>query len=850
VTDTREPTAPSLEIAHVLFMDIMAYSTLHMDRQHQLLHELQEAVRNTSAFNRAQFEDQLIRLPTGDGMAMVFFRDPEAPVRCALELSKALRNHPDIKLRMGIHSGPVYRVADINANRNVAGGGINIAQRVMDCGDAGHILVSATEAEVLGQVSSWCAMLHDLGEVEVKHGVRLHLYNLYTEEAGSPEVPKKIGAQWAAVSQVASDAKRRKLSPVMIAGIAVLVLATLGGWLFYAHKAHALSSTDTIVLGDFMNKTGDAVFDDTLRQGLAVQLEQSPFLRLVSDQLIQQTLHLMGQPADAKLTPEIARDLCQRAGSKAYLSGSIASLGSQYVLGLKAVSCLTGDTLAEEQERAAGKEQVLSAMDKAAPKLRAKLGESLSTVQKFDTPVEQATTPSLEALQAYSQGRKTLTGKGDDAGAVPLFQRAIHLDPNFAQAYAALGASYGGLGEPSLAAESTRKAYELRARVSEREKFYIESHYYDTVPGDLGKAQQVYDLWAQTYPRDDVPPNNLGIIYWQLGQFDKGLAQLREQLRREPKALLYANVVRAYLHVNRLEEAGSTAEEAQARGFDSPVLRFNLYQLAFLQNDSAEMAQQVAWAASKPGMEDVLLAFGADTVAYSGRLAKARELSRRATASAERAEEKEVAASYEADAALREGLFGNGSAAHERVKATVGLSTGRDAQYGATLALALAGDSVQAWALADDLRRRFPEGTLVQSNYLPTIHAQLALNRSDVSGAIKVLEADSPYALGTTNATFNFLSLYPVYVRGEVYLASHQGTEAAAEFQKILDHRGVVRNEPIGALAHLQIGRAYALQGETAKAKAAYQDFLTLWRDADPDIPILKQAKAEYAKLQ
>ncbi len=821
-------------------MDIVAYSTLPMDEQQKLLLKLQAVVRATSEFARAQASHQLIRLPTGDGMALVFFRDPEASVRCALQLNRALHDHPEIRLRMGIHSGPVYRVADINANRNVSGGGINIAQRVMDCGDAGHILVSEDAAKVLGQLSEWRGSLQDLGEAEVKHGLRLHLFNLRTEDAGNPELPQKLRA--AAIPQ-----KPNRRWPILASAAAAAALAVAGTLLFYAHKANALSETDTVILADFANSTGDPVFDGTLRQGLAVQLEQSPFLSLVSDQRIQQNLRLMSQPADARLTPEIARDLCQRTGSAAVLDGSIVSLGSQYVLGLRAVNCRTGDALGEEQERATGKEQVLAAMDKAAAKLRGKLGESLSTVEKFDTPVEQATTPSLEALQAYSLGRKTMVGKGDPTAAVPLFQRAIRLDPNFAMAYASLGNGYHNLGEISQAAENTRKAYELRERVSEREKFYIESHYYDFVTGDLEKARQAYELLAQTYPRDVVPPDNLGSLYIQLGQYDKALAEYREAVRLDPgSGLDYANLVVGYLNLNRLEEARATAEEAQAKKFDSPYLRFDLYQLAFVRNDAAGMAQQVAWSAGKPGVEDVLLANEADTAAYSGRLGKAREFSRRAVASAERAEEKETAAGYEASAALREALFGDAAEARQRVAAALGLSTGGDVQCGAALALALAGDGARAQALADDLAKRFPENTLVQFNYLPTIHAQLALIRNDSSRAIESLQTATPYELGNVG----YGAFYPVFVRGEAYLVGHQGSEAAAEFQKILDHRGVVFNEPIGALAHLGLARAYALQGETAKARAAYNDFLTLWKDADPDIPILRAAKSEYAKLQ
>jgi len=625
----------------------------------------------------------------------------------------------------------------------------------------------------------------------------------------------------------------------------VVVGLVVGGWLFYSRKAHALTDKDTIVLADFTNTTGDTVFDGALRQGLAVQLEQSPFLSLVSEQRIQQTLRLMGRSSDARLTPEIARDLCQRTHSTAVLDGSIASLGSQFVLGLRAVNCRTGDSLAQEQATADGKERVLKALGEAAAKLREKLGESLVTVQKLDTPIEQASTPSLEALQAYSLGRKTLVGKGDWAAAVPLFQRAIRLDPNFAMAYASLGVDYSNLGETTLASENTKKAYELRERVSEREKFYIESHYYQYVTGNLEKARQAYELWAQTYPRDLVPPSNLGVIYENLGEYDKALAESREALRLDPgSGASYANLVARYLYLNRLQEARATADEAQAKNLDSPPLRFKLYLLAFLKNDAAGMAQQVAWSGGKPGVEDALLGGEADTAAYSGRLTKAREVSGRAVTSAERAEEKENAAGNEAEAALREALFGNAADARQRAAAALALSRGRDVQFYAALALAFAGDAARAQALADDLAKRFPEDTIVQFNYLPTIHAQLALSHNDSSKAIEALQAAAPYELGQGGG------LYPVYVRGEAYLAAHQGSEAAAEFQKIFDQRGVVGNEPIGALAHLGLARAYSMPGSTAKARSAYRDFLTLWKDADPDIPILLQARAEYSKLK
>jgi tetratricopeptide (TPR) repeat protein len=646
-------------------------------------------------------------------------------------------------------------------------------------------------------------------------------------------------------------AQLRRYGWMAMAGGAVAVIGVAAGtWLYNTRRAHALNETDTVVLADFSNKTGDAVFEEALRQGLAVQLEQSPFLSLISEQRIQQTLRLMGRPADTKLTPEVARDLCQRAGSKAYLSGTISSLGSQYVIGINAVHCQTGDTLVQEQATANSKEQVLSALSEAATKLRGKLGESLKTVKNLDTPIEQATTPSLEALQAYSLGRKTLVTQGDFTAALPLFQRAINLDSHFAMAYASLGTSYHNLGEKNLAAENTKKAYELRARVSEREKLYIESHYYHFVTGDLEKARQVYELWAKTYPRESVPPTNLGVLYQSLGQYEKTLAESREALRLSSgDAVIYGNLVICYINLNRLREARATAEEALAKNLDSADLRLYLYELGFLQHDTARMAQQMAWAMGKPGQESLLLYFEAETAAYSGQLTKARELSRQAAASAERAGEKERVAGAEATAALTEALFGNKVEAQKHAVHALTLSNGRDAEFVATLALAVAGDSDRAMEFADDLGKRLPDDTIVQFNYAPVMRAQLALNRNAAAKAAEALQAASPYELGVAGSSTFSANLYPIYVRGEAYLAAKQGAPAAAEFRKILEQRGVVINEPIGALAHLGLARAYALQGDKAKARAAYNDFFTLWKDADPDIPVLLAAKDEFAKL-
>jgi eukaryotic-like serine/threonine-protein kinase len=835
-------------MAHVLFMDIVAYSALHMDRQQQLLHDLQEAVRKTSAFNRAQFEDQLIRLPTGDGMALVFFRDPEAPVRCALELTKILRDHAEIKLRMGIHTGPVYRVADINANRNVAGGGINIAQRVMDCGDAGHILVSSAEAEVLGQVSAWCSMLHDLGEVEVKHGVRIHLYSLHTAEAGNSELPKKISSQRAPPPPAASAARSKRLATLTVAGLAFLAVASVGGWLFFGRKAHSLSATDSIVLADFANTTGDPVFDDALRQGLSVQLEQSPFLELVSERKVNETLKLMGRPAGDRLTPMVTREVCQRTHSKAMLTGSIAGLGSQFVIGLKAVNCNTGDVLGGAQEQAASKEAVLKALDNAAISLRSKLGESLSSVQKYATPVEEATTPSLEALKAYSLGRKTRFAKGETAS-LPFYKRAVELDPNFALPYAAMAVAYGNLNEVGRGADNARKAYGLREKVSEPERFAIVATYYLQATGELEKAEQTYELWQQTYPRDDAPYSNVAFISANLGNWEKTLEETREELRLEPNnEVNYLNLGNAYGNLNRLDEAEVVYKQAEDRKLEGELMLAGRYLLAFQKGNAVQMAQLLSAGTGKPGTEDLLLASQADTEGWYGKLKNAHDLTRRAMDSAQHNDAKETAAAYQAAAALREVESGNREQARAEADAALKLGPNRDVRALAALALARAGATPAAEKLAAELDKTLPLDTLVQRYWLPTIRAAAALERKDPKRAIELLKVASTIELGQPTGLVVYLC--PAYLRGEAYLMLRDGNAAATEFQKFINHRGLVSNFPWGALARLGLARAYAMQGNTVKARPAYRDFLTLWKDADPDIPILKQAKAEYAKLQ
>jgi eukaryotic-like serine/threonine-protein kinase len=665
--------------------------------------------------------------------------------------------------------------------------------------------------------------------------------------ARMPALHEQAELRSARTSETLVPTQTKSRGKLGISIAAVVIVALFAGGLYYrSHRAKPLTERDTVVLSDFINTTGDSVFDGTLRQGLSAQLEQSPFLNLLSDQQIAKTLALMAQPKDARLTSELARDICQRTASTATIEGSISSLGSEYVVGLKAVNCHSGDLLAQEQVTASSKEQVLRALGDAATKLREKLGESLASLQKYDAPAESVTTPSLEALQAYTLGVQAMIVKNDYPSAIPLFQRAISLDSNFAMAYARLGTSYSNLNQSSLAAENARKAYELRERVSEREKLYIASHYETLSAGNLEAARKAFELWAQTYPRDSTPLTNLAIIYSELGQFDKQLAASQESLKLDSRSgLAYANLVGAYLAVDRLDEGKATAQEARAQHLDSPIVHANLYLIAFLQHDAAGMEREAADVMGRPGFEDIVLFIESQTAAYAGQFAKKRELVRHAADSAARADEKETAADYQAVAAVHEALAGNVALAREQVQAALALSNGRDVEGYSAIALALAGDSVQATRLADDLTRRYPEDTIVQSEYLSMIHGAAALESGNAGKAVEALAAATPYEFG-----LNLSPAYPAYIRGAAFQKLGQGSAAAAEFQKILNQPGVVGNDPVGALAHLGLARAYALSGDTTKGRAAYQDFLGLWNNADPGIPILKEAKAEYAKLQ
>jgi tetratricopeptide (TPR) repeat protein len=698
-------------------------------------------------------------------------------------------------------------------------------------------------------------------ETESRHGVPVGSGTVMAaQEIGLPAVaasPPPASGSAPAVSASSSSAaakavevpivvKRRNIWGVLIPTAVVLIATVIGGALYYrSRSSKQLTDKDTIVLADFANTTGDSVFDDTLKQALSVDLEQSPFLNVLSDEKVSETLKLMNRSARDRQTQDVAREICLRTASKAMLAGSIASLGSHYAISLKAVNCQTDDSLGAVAAEADSREKVLATLGQAATELRGKLGESLASIQKFDKPLEQVTTSSLEALKAYTEADKIQHEKGDTE-ALPFVRRAVELDPSFADAYISLGVLYANLGQRSLAVENYRKAYELRERVSEREKYDIMTNYYWDVTGELDKAAQQSELWIHDYPRDPDVHANLGSLYAGLGQYERAAALTREELQlNQDNGYVYSSLAWQYMALNRLDEAKATLDQAQAHKLDHTNLRREMYDLAFLQNNPVVMEAQVAWAKGRPGAENAMLSAQSLTEAYYGRLLKAREFTRQAVESAQRNDAKEVAAGYEANAALRDAEFGNLAEARQQASAALALfPDGQDVRLRAATAFAFTGDTSQAQRLADQLNTDFPLATLIQGYWLPTIRAIIELGHGNAAKALGLLQATSPYELGAGGR------LLPAYVRGQAYLLAHNGTAAAAEFQKLLDHRGIVLNFVTGSLAHLQLGRAYAMAGDTAKAKSAYQDFFALWKDADPDIPILKEAKAEYAKLQ
>ena len=681
---------------------------------------------------------------------------------------------------------------------------------------------------------------------------------LLKRDADSGGIPTASGGKVRAVPSGA-----RTLWKVLVPAVAVVAIGlALAAWLYFARRAQALTEKDTIVLGDFTNTTGDAIFDDTLKTALTISLRQSPFLNVLSGSEVAKNLKLMTRATDTKLTPGVAREVCQRAGSKAYIAGTIGSLGSEYVLGLKAVNCWSGDTLAEQQVTATSKEKVLDTLGQAASKLRGELGESLATVQKLDVPLVQATTSSLEALQELGRGIKAGDEKGY-AASLPYHQHAIELDPNFVMGYLSVANDYYSLGELGRASEYFTKAFQLREHASEWEKLTIEANYYQNVTGELDKAAETYQKTIESYPRNYAGYGNLGIVYAELGVYEKAVDATKQTIRLVPDRVGgYANLANFTIALQRFDETRQAIHEAQARKLDNFIFHDALYALAFLGSDSAAMAEEQQWFAGKPDSANFGLALGSDTEAYAGHLASARELTKRAVDSAIRADSKENGAIWQAIAAQREAAYGNPTEARQKAAEALKLyPASQGVEVEAALAVALAGDTARAEPLAQDLEKRFPLDTQMQSLWLPAIRAQVAMNKKNPAAAVNALQAATPpQELGLVQFLANISCLYPAYVRGEAYLATGQGSAAAAEFQKILDHGGIVWNCWTGALGHLGVARANALQAKTSRgadadaarvrALAAYKDFLALWKDADPDIPILIAAKSEYAKLQ
>jgi tetratricopeptide (TPR) repeat protein len=610
----------------------------------------------------------------------------------------------------------------------------------------------------------------------------------------------------------------------------------------------ALAEKDSIVLADFTNTTGDPVFNDALREGLAADLNQSTFLNILSQQRIDRQLRYMGRAVETVLTPEVAQAVCRRESSKATLLGSIAGIGSHYAITLKAVGCENGDLLDVEQAEADRREQILAKLHEAGTKIREKLGESLASIQKYDTPVEQATTPSLEALQAYSRALRDRYSKGD-AAALPLLKRAVELDPTFAMAYVALGTVYFNLSETALAVAATQKAYALRDRVSERERFRIDSSYYGLATGELEKEAQIYELWKETYPRDQTPYQNLALYYGYLGQYERALEGYREALRMEPTdAMNYLTVAGTYMNLNRFDEARSTLDEVGQRKLQHDLVPWISYMLAFLRDDSPAMGKWLLPASSNEGVRDYLLASQSDTEAFHGRLKNASDLSARAVNAARQSGAPERAAAWQAHTALRDAEFGKPSLARQQAAAALDLSSAKAVQSVAALALARTGDTARAGAIVKDLNRRFPTDTLLNGYWIPSIRGAIEIDRGNPARAIEILQVAAPYEMG--GQPFDQDTLYPLYLRGLAFLMEHNRGAATNEFQKILDHRGRVTNCTLGVLAHFQLGKAFAMAGDKAKAQDAFQALLTLWSDADPDLPIRHEAQIENARLK
>jgi len=708
-------------------------------------------------------------------------------------------------------------------------------------------------ADARSDIYSFGCVLYEMltGERVASHRGRLPSRKL--ERIVSRCLEQDRGHRWQSAAELhhelAGVTTTGSLGKRMLAA-ATATLALAAATYFYFHRAPKLTAKDTIVLADFENKTGDPVFDDTLRQGLAVELQQSPFLEVISDQRVRQALALMGQPKDARLTPDVVQQVCERTGSAAILEGSIASLGSEYILGLRAKNCNTGSVLDQEQIQVPRREDVPNSLSQIARKFRSRIGESLATVEKHSKPLEEATTSSLEALKAYTSAMKV-----DSTTGIPLFRHAIEIDPKFAMAYANLGLAYSDIGESVLSAENTKKAWELRDRVSDQERFFIDFTYQRQVTGNLEDAYQTLELWHRTYPRDDLALGLLaGLSTHGTGRFDKAIEASRADLAANPASVFgYHNLASSYLFLDRFPETESVLQQASAQKVKEPYLMALRYILAALKDDKDQMGQVVALAKGEHGAEHWVAHEEALALARSGRLQQARRSSNRAVELALQEGDREKAASYRAARAVWEAAYGDAGQARTNAMAALELSKGRDVEYMVGLALALSGESSRSDALAGDLEKRFPEDTIAKFDYVPILRALSLLNAGKPRESVERLQIAMQYELAANGLNFNHFylgGLHSAYVRGEAFIAAHRYEEAAAELQKILDHRGLVGLDPVGPMARLQLARALSNSGERAKSAAAYKDLLTLWKDADPDVPLLKQAKVEYASLQ